>query len=819
MMFSWLEDTFQDLHYAARTLSRSPGYTSIAVLIIALGVGVNTAVFSVVDRALLSPLPFDQPDDLYALYQKTPMTPRYSVSYQNFLDWQRQNQSFAEMAAGRAEDMVLSINGKGENLPASMISAELFRTLGVSAVVGRSFQPDDDRLGAGRVAMIDEDFWRERFGGSREIIGMALRLSGSAYTVVGIAPRTLHSLGRITGSARLYVPLGQWDEPSFRDRKVTTGMFVVARGKRGTTAPSVRADLARLAVNLAAAFPENRDIGITVEGLKETLVFRVRTTLLALLGGVGFVWLIVCADIANLAMVRSAGRVREFATRTALGAGVNRLARQLLAEGLLLALLGWTMGVGLSATVLRRTVTAVPADVPGTGDATLHFRVVAFAVVLSGLVVVISGLAPALHTLRGNLHEVVKDGTRASNRYGQIWQGALVAVQLALALVLLAGSALMIRSVANLWAAKSGFDPRNVLTFKVMPPPAVVAKPSNIRSWLRNLTARLKTLSGAEAVAAILDPLPLSGKGDVVQLKREGEMAVEGKQKQSAIWYFVGPEYFRALTIRLIRGRSFTEHDDERSPHVMLIDENLARAMFGDENPIGKRLDVDFQGLTEVVGVVGHVNHWNPGGDPAEFVTRQMYFPDTQLADRWMKLGVTGGISMVMRTRQDPLNIVEAVRARLGGDADQAIYGERSMDQILADWLATRRFLMTLLSIFAALALALACAGTYGVLSYAVGQRTREVAIRMALGAQRGDVLRLILAYGARLVFSGIAAGVAATLVLARLIASLLYGVQPGDPITLLIAALVLSAMAAVACFVPVRRAMRIDPQAALRSS
>jgi len=686
-------------------------------------------------------------------------------------------------------------------------------------VLGRGFEPDDDRLGAGRVAMIDEDFWRERFGSSGEIIGKVLRLRGSAYTVVGIAPRTLHSLGRVTGAARLYIPLGQWDEPSFRDRKVTTGMFVVARGKRGLAGASIRADLARLAGNLAAAFPEDRDIGITVEGLKDTLVFRVRTTLLALLGAVGFVWLIVCADIANLAMVRSAARIREFATRTALGAGVARLSRQLLAEGLLLALTGGVVGIVLSAITLRRAATLVPADIPGAGDAALDFRVIAFALGLSALVAVTSGMAPALRVLRGNLHESVKDGARTSGRDGQLWQAALVTVQISLALVLLAGSGLMIRSVANLWAAKPGFDPSNVLTFEVMPPPSVLAKPSDIRFWFRNLTARVKTISGVEAAGVLLDPLPLSGKGDVVQLKREGQMAVEGKQKQSAIWYFVGPEYFRALRVPLIRGRSFTEHDDERSPHVMLIDENLAKAMFHSENAIGKRLDIDFLGLTEVVGLVGHVNHWNPGGDPAEFVTRQMYFPDTQLPDRWLKLGVTGGISVVVRTRQDPLSIVEAVRGTVGNDADQAIYGERSMDQILADWLATRRFLMALLSIFAVLALALACAGTYGVLSYAVGQRTREVAIRMALGAQRGDVLQLICGYGARLVLSGIVAGAGASVMLARLVASLLYGVKPGDPLTLLFAAVVLGAMAATACYIPARRAVRIDPQAALRSS
>src|SRR5579862_240596 len=344
-----LQDAIQDLRYGARTLLRTPAFTALAVLIVALGVGANSAVFSVVDRALLAPLPFDRPDDLFTMYQKTAMTPRFSVSYLNYLDWRKQNQTFVDVAACRTEDVILSSGGQAENVHAAMISAELFPTLGLHSVLGRAFEAEDDRLGAGRVVLLDEDFWRERYGGSPAAGGAVLRFQGSAYTLAGIAPRALHALGRFVGPAKLYLPLGQWDEASFRDRQVTTGMHVIARRKSGVAAESARADLDRVAANLAAAYPDaDRDIGITLEGLKETLVFRVRTTLLALLAAVALVWLIACADVANLALVRSAGRAREFATRTALGSGVARLIRQLLAETVLLAAAGGCGGIALS---------------------------------------------------------------------------------------------------------------------------------------------------------------------------------------------------------------------------------------------------------------------------------------------------------------------------------------------------------------------------------------------------------------------------------------------------------------------------------------
>ena len=817
MRFNWIQHAVRDLRYGARTLLHTPGFSGTVVLIIALGIGVNTAVFSIVDRALLAPLPFTRAEDLFVLYEKTAMTPRYSVSYPNFLDW-RDNQSFSHMGAGRPADVVFSSGGKSEFLHAAMISADMFRTLDLRTLAGRSFTAQDDQLGAGRVAMLDEDFWRNRFGAATDVIGRVLRVKGSAYTVVGIAPRAVHMLGRITGPAELYIPLGQWDDPSFRNRKVTTGMYVVARLRPGVSETNARADMERIAANLAETYPdENRGIGITFETLRQMLVFRIRIALLVLLGAVAFVWLIACADIANLILVRSGLRAREFATRTALGAGVGHLTRQLLMENALLAAIGGAAGLGLCAVTLRTIISKLPADIPGVNQGGIDARVALWALGLSGLMALACSVAPALNVFRADLSESLKNGARSSSAKGQSTQPMLVIVQLSLALVLLAGSGLMIRSVMNLWRSRPGFDPRNLLTFSVMPPSKLASDATGMRAFLRNLSERINGVSGVESAAILLDPLPLSGLADVVQLQREGKKERDAKGKPSGIWYFVGPAYFSTMRIPLLLGRAFTEHDNERSSHVMLIDENLARSLFGSENPIGKRLDVDFVGLTEVIGVVGHANHWNPGGDPVEFVTRQMYFPYTQLADNWLKVGTSDGVNVVARTRGEPLVLVRPIREQTRLDAGQAIYGERSMDQILESWMATRQFLMLLFSVFAALALMLATAGTYGVLAYALGKRAREIGIRMALGAQPADILRLVLRYGGKLIVSGIILGVGIALALVRLIAGQLYGVRPGDPFTFVSAVLVLVAVAVGACYIPTRRAMRVDPVVVLR--
>ncbi|MGA2737245.1 MAG: ABC transporter permease [Bryobacteraceae bacterium] len=806
------------MRYGVRSLTRTPGFAIVTVLILTLGIGANTAIFSLVNASLLAPLPFEKPEDLFVLYQRTPATARFTVSYPNYLDWQRENQTFESMAACRSEDVVMSTQERAENLHGAMISAELFATLGIRPVVGRSFETADDRVGTGRVVMLDEDFWRHRFGASPSALGSVLRLKGLSYTIIGVAPRSLHALGRLVGPANVYLPLGQWDEPSFRDRKVTTGMVVVAKGKPGISAGAARADLSRIAANLAASYPAaDREVGITMEGLKETLVFRVRTTLLALSGAIVFVLLIACADVANLVLVRSTGRLREFTTRTALGAGTARLARQLLAETLLLTALGGIFGMALGLLALKAMIAAIPTDIPQVAETKFDHRVLLYVFGLSALAALICGVAPALRILRQDLNEALKQGGRGSSSRGHRTQAAFVAVQMSLAMVLLVGSGLMIRSVANLWNANPGFDPRHVLTFQVMPPFSVTSHPSAIRASFRNLAGRLEELQGVETASVMLDPLPLSGVADVVQFQRECQPPTDGKFKPSAIWYHVGPDYFRVMRIPFRRGRFFTQHDDEHAPHVMIIDENLATSIFGHEDPLGKRLDIDFIGPTEVVGIVGHVNHWNPGGDPSESVTRQMYFPQAQLADKWLTLSINGGFSVVARTLGEPTAYAGALLKAARGEGDQETYGERSLEQVLEHWLSTRRFLMVLLSVFACLALLLACSGVYGVLSYVVEQRTHELGIRMALGARRVHILRLVFAYGGKLVLYGIAIGIGVSLALARLIASLLYGVQTSDPFTFTTVVIVLILTAACACYLPSCRAMRIDPIIAIK--
>lgn len=816
MQSSWLEDAIHDVRYAARTLRRTPGFAAITILILAAGIGAASAIFSVVNIALFAPLPFAKPDDLYVLYEKTPATARFSVSYLNYLDWRRQNRTLASIAACRPQDFVLDERDKVENIHAAMISPELPATLGLRPVAGRGFESEEDHTGAAQVAILDEDFARQRYGTPQAAIGAVLRLQSQAYTVIGVAPRALRALGRLVGPAKLYVLLGQWDEPSFRDRKVTTGMLVVARRQSGVTESFVRADLSWVASNLAAAYPDaDRDVGITLEGLKETLVFRVRSTLLALLGAVALVLLIACADVANLMLVRAAGRTREFSTRAALGAGAARLARQLFAESMLIAGLGGALGLAVAWLALRYLSAAIPAEIPRGGDAAVDGSVLLCVVGLCGFASVICGLTPALHFGR-NLHATLKEGGRSSSGRGYRTQAAFVTAQISLALALLTGSGLMIRTVLALWDANPGFDTRHVLAFDVMPRRDTAANPPAMRQAFRDFAARATSLPGVESAAVVLDPLPLSGRGDVVGVQREGGLREQVRAKPSALWYHVGPEYFRVMRIPLLRGRLFTQHDDERSPRVMLIDENLAKSLFPNEDALGKGLDVDFIGRVEVVGIVGHVNHWNPGADPVQWVTRQMYFPHVQLADRWLQLSATSGFTVVARTRGEPLALAGAVRAEMRGGG-QAIYGERSMEQVLQTWLAARRFLMWLLSAFAALALLLACAGVYGVLAYMVSRRSRELSIRLALGAGRGHIFGMVFGYAGRLVLWGIGIGVAVSLALARLIASLLFGVRAADPLTLGAVALILALMSALACYVPARRAVRIDPVAGLR--
>jgi len=813
----------QDLRYTLRVIFRSPGFSLIVILTLALGIGANTAIFSIVNAVLLTPLPFSDPDRLLVIYEKTPNTPQGSVSYPNFQDWQRGSKSFSSLAAFRKDNLVLTGEDRPERLHAGMISAGLLATLGIQPILGREFTAEEDQLGAGGAVLISEGLWRKKYGTDPNILGRVLQLNGAAYAVVGVVPQALQTLKiNFFTPGDVYIPVGQWRDPSFRDRKVTTGLFVVGRLKRGIDPDFAYAEMSGVAVNLARAYPDaDRNVGITLIPLKKLVVAGLEPMLLVLLGAVGFVLLISCTNVANLLLARANGRMREFATRTALGANQKRVMIQLFTESVLLALIGGVMGLFLAAIGTRAALTLVPTEIPRMESIGVNANVMIFTLIISVSAGIFFGSAPIFRILRLNLSETLKEGGRGASSVRQYAQRVFVVLEVALALVLLVGAGLMIRSVAKLWSIHPGFSSQNILVFEITPPPSVAADAQKIRVLFRQLTEKLESINGVESASMILDPLPLTGVADVVPFNVEGRPIPENtKDKTPAIWYFVGPDYFRTMGVVLKRGRLFGINDDEKAPQVVVIDEVFARSIFPNEDPIGKRITIGYTGTSEIIGIVGHVNHWSLGGDdPPRFVQRQMYFPYPQLADKYLPLGISGGATVVLHTRSEPLTFFKAAQEQATQlDGGQVLFEVRTMEQIVSIWLATRRFAMALLGVFAILALVLSAIGIYGVISYMIGQRRREIGIRMALGAQPVDILRLVLEHGGRLTLMGIFLGGLGSLLLARLMQSLIYGISTADPITFAIVVFLLAFVALMACYIPARRASATDPLIVLRS-
>jgi len=811
----------QDLRFSLRVLRKSPGFSAIVILTMALGIGANSAIFSIVNAVLLTPLPFSQPNQIYMIYEKTASSTRGTVSYPNFLDWQRSTKSFTSVGAFRRDNFVLTGEGRPERLHAAMISAGLLSTLGINPVLGREFRTDEDQLGAGGVVMISESMWRKRYGGNQSILGKPLELNGAVCEIVGVTPDALQTL-RINffTPGDVYVPVGQWRDPSFRDRKVTTGLLAIGRLRSGVSPESATEEMLQIAANLARQFPDaNRNIGINLVPLHQLVVASVQPMLYVLLFAVSFVLLIACTNVASLLLARSTGRFREFATRTAVGASPNHLMSQLLTESIVTALLGGAVGLGLAAAGTHAALRLASDEIPRANSIGINGQVVLFTLGVALLVGILFGLAPVVKIWRLNLSETLKEGSRGSTGMHHHAQRIFVVVEVALALVLLVGAGLMIRSLIKLWRVNPGFDPNNVLAFDITPSPDIAADANKIRALFRQLTDKIETVPGVEAASMILDPLPLTGVADSVPFDIEGRpVTINPKDKTYAIWYFVSPDYFQTMGIVLKKGRLFRRTDDEKAPQVAVIDEAFAHSMFGDEDPIGKRFTIGYTGTSEIIGIVGHVNHWNLGGDSPTQVTRQMYFPYSQLSDRYLPLGISGGTTVVVRTRTSPLSYLAAVQEQaVQLDGGEAIFEARTMNQLVQGWLSTRRFAMVLLGVFAALALVLSAIGIYGIISYTIEQRTHEIGIRMAMGAGRADILRLILGYGGRLTLIGIALGGVSAFFLTRLMRSLLFGISTGDPFTFAGVVVILTGVAFLACYVPARSAMATDPLGVLR--
>jgi predicted permease len=811
-----METFLQDLRYGVRMLAKSPGFTAIAILTLALGIGANTALFSVVNGVLLNPLAYPQSGQLVAVFGKTPGFDHAPINYPNFLDWQRDTQSFSSLAIYRNQDYNFVGTGEAERLSGYMISADFFPTLAVRPILGRSFRSDDDHPGAMPVVILGGGFWKRKFGSSIEIIGKSIILNGTAYTIVGVIPAGFTFYGH---DRDVYTPIGQWNDASFRDRRVDVSSHGVGRLKPGVTLPQAKADMDSIAQNLAVAYPEaDKAVGITLVSMKEDIVGNVQPFLFVLLTAVGFLLLIACANVANLLLARSMARAREFAIRASLGASHFRVIRQLLTESILLSAFGGTLGLLLAFWGTKAVLGTLPGALPRANEVSLDSRVLLFTIALSLLAGIVFGLAPALKTSRVNLEEILKESGRGLSGARHRLQGVFVAVEVAMALVLLVGAGLMVRSLAALWRVDPGFNPSHAITFSLSLPAGPTTSSAETRARLRHFDDKMHSIAGVQAVSVTLGSRPMI-HNSALPFWIEGQPKPANLQEMpQAMFYLVEAGFQQAMGVTLERGRFITPQDDEHAPVVVDIDDVFAHTYFPNENPIGKRINLaGFNVLAEIVGVVGHVKQWGLDADAKSAIEAQFDYPFMQLPEKLMPLAADA-VAVVLRTEGDPTAVMGSVRRAVEEiDPREVVYNVQTMNEVVSNSFAARRLSMILLGVFAALALLLACVGIYGVISYLVGQRTHEIGVRIALGAQRSDVLRLVIGHGARMALLGAAIGVGTALGLTRLMANQLFGVSAHDPLTFAGVAMLLSLVAIAACYIPARRAMRVDPMIALR--
>jgi predicted permease len=748
------------------------------------------------------------------LYETSPQFETMGFSYPNFLDWRKQTRTFEQIGAFQSDDLNLTGPREAERIPGKRVSARFFSALGVKPMHGRTFLEEEDRPGGNPVVILAAELWKSRFGSDPDILGKSLALNGTGHTVVGILPSGF----TLYGSARLFVPIGQWDNNLTKDRGVNTSINVVGRLRPSVSIAQARADLDNVARHLADEYPKtNAGHGAAIIPLKQAIVGAVRPTLFVLFGAVGFVLLIACANVANLLLARSAARKREFAIRTALGGDRFRLVRQLFTESILLAVTGGALGLALASSATKTVLAAIPSGLPRMEEIGLDWRVLAFTLLVSILTSIIFGLAPALQSSKSDLQESLKEGGRGAGGGSHRVQNCFVVSQVALGLVLLFGAALMIRSLWRLWGVNPGFDPHNVLFFQVGLSPANLSNPDRIRAIYEELLTRLTPLPGVHSAAVFMGVLPMTGD-TTVPFWVEGRPRPPSRDQMSwATFYLTSPGYIRAMRFPLLRGRFITDQDRKGSLPVVVIDEVLAHSVFADEDPIGKTLNIEYLGSAQIVGIVAHVKHAGLDKDANAMVRSQIYLPYLQLPDPLMKIAGNGA-AILLRTTTDPLGMVSVARRQVYDTGrDQPIYNIGTMEQIVQNSLAARRFLMLLLGSFAAVALILAAIGIYGVLSYSVSQRTHEMGLRMALGAQKNDVLKLVVGQGFKLTLIGVGIGIIGAPALTRSLSSLLYGVKPTDPLTSIAVSLILAAVALVACYLPARRATKVDPMVALR--
>jgi predicted permease len=809
-----MEALRQEIRHGLRTIFRNPSFSIIAIFALALGIGVNSAVFSVVNGVLLRPLAYRDAGQLVRIWEKWGGFDQGSVSYPNFKDWRERNQSFEKIGAYRWTGFNLTGTDEPERLTGRQVSSELLDVFGVAPAVGRNFRPDEDREGASPVAIISDSLWQRRFGGDRSVLDHSLTLNDQPYQIVGVLPPGFNYLYKVD----VLVPIEASKERALKERSWHPGLQVLARLKPGVSLEQARAEMASIAGALGEEYPDtNKEHWVTVWSLYDAMVGDVRKLLLLLLAAVGFVLLIACANVANLMLARASARQKEIAIRSALGAGRLRIIRSLIVESIMLSVVGGGLGLLMAYWGTGLALKALPDALPRLDEIKVDTNVLLFTLVASIITGVVFGLAPALQSSNPNLNETLKEGGRSGSSGRQGLRSALVVAEIAISLFLLVGSGLLIRSFWALNRVSAGFDERNLLTFDVSLSSKQFSDAAKVRRYFKQLIEGIHALPGVQAVATT-DLLPLGGSDSENQFYITNRPKPSPSELPLAMSYLTSPGYLTAMKIPLLQGRFFEERDTLASTPVIVIDENFAADYFPGENPLGEHISMPTGGDKEiefeVIGVVGHVKQQNLDTTEGAFVSAQMYVSVHQVPDEF----VFPGLTIVVRTDGNPSSFVSPIKsvlASIGGNA--TLSDAKSMEQLRGDRIADRRFALILVACFAVLALVLASIGIYGVISYSVQQRTREIGIRAALGASPGRVLGMIVGDGAKLAMIGIAIGTVGALILTRFIRAFLYGVSPSDPLTFTGIALVLAAVAIIASYVPARRAMKVDPNSALR--
>jgi len=800
-----MESIFKDIRYGFRSLLKRPGFTAIALIALALGIGANTAIFSLVNAVVIRPLPYPDPDRLVWVWASIRNgINTASVSPADFLDYRSQNKTFEQFAASGVGAVPVNLTGGGdpERLMSSIITGNYFDTFRIAPALGRGFTLDNEKPGQDQVVVLSYALWQRRFGGDPGIINKTIVLDDKPRLVIGVMGADVS----LPQAADLWVPMNFDSDP---EMKMRYAHFIrpIGRLKEGVSLAQAQADTDIIASALEEQFPDSTSgWSLRLVSLREQLVGGSRTMVFILFGAVGFVLLIACANVANLLLVRATARQKEIALRTALGASRLRIVRQMLTESLLLSVLGGALGAVLAAWGVEVLVSLSEGNLPPTANVRIDATVLAFTLLVSLFTGLLFGLAPSFRTMKVNLIDSLKEGARggAEGPLRNRTRSLLVVFESAVAVMLLIGAGLLVRSLIALQQVDPGLDPKNVLTLSVTLSRNKYNTPEKTSNFFQELEQRLSNLPGVEP-AGFVTELPLSGQSNDMPYIVEGRPPVSPDQRSFAEFRRVNQNYFSSFRIPLLRGRNFSEQEVRQSDKVIIVSQQFVNSVFPNEAALGKRLITGLRGEPyEIVGIVGDIRHTSLAATPAA----AMYFPTRE----------SGRMNVVIRTQNDPLSIVGSVRKEVQAmDPDQPIAAVKPMKDWLDASVAAPRYNMTLLGLFAALAMILAATGIYGVMSYSVAQRTHEIGVRMALGAQQFDVLKLVVRQGMLLTLVGVVVGLGGAYALTRVMTSFLFGVTEKDPLTFGVVAALLMAVAFIACFVPARRATKVDPLEALR--